>query len=75
MIISQFLIGFLLLKYYSEGIKFFKFTILALFYYGAGIVFSIFIQKFLLKQSFHLNEVISIFLISAGIIVYFTGKK
>ena len=70
-VFCQLIIGVLLIKYYGKGIKFFHFSLLAVFYYGFGTLFSIFFQFLIFKQDFKINELISIFLIISGIITYF----
>ena len=74
-IFAQFSIGLLLIKYYGEGIKYFKFSLLALFYYAFGVIFSILIQYFIMKNPLKINEIISMIIIFVGIVYYFLTKK
>ena len=74
-IFCQLSIGLLLIKYYGNGIKYLNFSLLALFYYGAGVVISVLIQYIIFKQHFKTNEIISMFLIITGIIYYLLTKK
>jgi len=74
-VICQLLIGLFLIKYYGNGIKYFKFSILAMFYYGMGVIISIIIQYKIFKQPFKPNDLISAVLILTGIFYYYLTKK
>jgi multidrug transporter EmrE-like cation transporter len=74
-IICQFLIGYFLMLYYGNGIKYIKYSILGLIYFGSSIIISILIQIFIFHQNFKISDIISMFFIIIGIIIYLFYKN
>lgn len=66
----QFIIGLLYSYYYSYGVSTINYANLLITNYGFGILLSICIQLFYFKKDLVITDIISVFLIILGILVY-----